>query len=61
MSFSSKENKGSIFTFTIKLESIENGIKRNVEKNEDIFQLNSKNFQFEWKPNQSAKGTNNKI
>lgn len=44
MSFSSKENKGSIFTFTIKLESIENGIKRNVEKNEDIFQLNSKNF-----------------
>tara|TARA_B110000285_G_C14493202_1_gene324883 strand:- start:91 stop:423 length:333 start_codon:yes stop_codon:yes gene_type:complete len=44
MSFSSKENKGSIFTFTIKLENIENGIQKNVEKNEDIFELNSKNF-----------------
>ena len=27
MSFMSKENKGSIFTFTMKLESIENGTK----------------------------------
>ena len=41
MTFSSKENRGSIFAFTFKLENIESKIETQVNKVDDMFQLNS--------------------